>query len=453
MNMPKSYPNSSQYVPHTGEIESEMLKAMGLNSFEDLLRAIPQELRMKEDLPLPSGRSELDVSRWMESLSRKNISVTEVVSFLGGGSYNHFIPSAVPYLASRSEFATSYTPYQAEVSQGTLQAIYEFQTMIAQITAMDVANASLYDGASAMAEACLLARRVNERPVVLISEGVYESYVDVTRSYLQNTSLATEFIPSTGGKLDLEWLGERLADDVSAVVVQSPNRLGLVEPWKQVGKLCSNIPALFVAVGDPLAFGLLAPPGECGADVYAGEGQVLGSPVSFGGPYLGLLASRMEYVRKIPGRLVGAAKDADGRPGFVLALQTREQHIRRERATSNICTNQGLVALRAAIYLALMGRNGFREVANLCFQKSHYAARKIAEITRFSLPFGETFFKEFVVKCPVPSNAIIREGVKEGVYPGTPLRDDPHFLRIAVTENSTREDIDRLVAFLRKFGP
>ncbi|MFQ6676014.1 MAG: glycine dehydrogenase, partial [Fidelibacterota bacterium] len=267
-----------------------------------------------------------------------------------------------------------------------------------------------------------------------------------------NTPLDIESIPSTDGRVNLVWLRERLNDDVSSVVVQSPNRLGLIEPWKEVGDLCSPRPALFIAVGDPLAFGLRAPPGECGADVYAGEGQVLGSPVSFGGPYLGLFASRMEYVRKIPGRLVGATRDVDGRPGFVLALQTREQHIRRERATSNICTNQGLVALRAAIYLALLGRKGYRDVANLCFQKSHYAAREIAAIPSYSLPFGEAFFKEFVVKCPVPSKTIVAEGIQAGIFPGTPLRDDPRFLRIAVTENSSREDIDRLVEFLKGFG-
>ncbi|MFQ6615786.1 MAG: glycine dehydrogenase, partial [Fidelibacterota bacterium] len=272
-------------------------------------------------------------------------------------------------------------------------------------------------------------------------------------SYLQNSSVSIELIPSSGGTANLDWLAGRLGEDVSAVVVQSPNRLGVIESWKEVGKLCSDHPTLFIAVGDPLAFGLLAPPGECGADVYAGEGQVLGSPVSFGGPYLGLLASRMEYVRKIPGRLVGATRDVEGRPGFVLALQTREQHIRRERATSNICTNQGLVALRAAIYLALMGRQGYKDVADLCFQKSHYAAREIARIPGYSLPFGETFFKEFVVTCPVPSETIVREGVNKGIFPGTPLKDDPRFLRIAVTENSTREDMDRLVAFLREFGP
>lgn len=446
--MPKSYDKSNQFVPHTPALEKEMLEAMGLDSFDELISVIPEELRLQKELPLPPGRSELEVKREMKTRAERNLNSGQLLSFLGGGSYDHFIPEAVPYLGSRAEFVTSYTPYQAEVSQGTLQAIYEYQTMICQITGMEVANASLYDGASAVAEACLLASRVNGRTVILVSEGLYGDYREVVETYLQYTDLVVESIPLTDGLTDLQGLRRRMDDDVSAVVIQSPNRFGLIETWKAVGELTSDSSTLFVAVGDPISFGLLAPPGECGAHVYAGEGQGLGSPVSFGGPYLGLLATRMEHVRKVPGRLVGEATDIEGEPGFVLALQTREQHIRRERATSNICTNQGLVALKAAIYLALLGKEGFRKVANLCFQKSHYASRKISKIPGYSLPFGERFFREFVVKCPVPSETLIKEGLKEGLLIGTSMKDDPHFLRVAVTENRTREDIDSLVAFL-----
>jgi len=324
--------------------------------------------------------------------------------------------------------------------------------MICEITGMEVANASLYDGASAVAEACLLASRVNPGSVVLVSEGLYRSYLEVVLTYLQSSQLTVESIPSKSSIADLEWLRRRMSEDISAVVIQSPNRLGLIEAWKKVGEITSDYPAMFVAVGDPISFGIFTPPGECGADVYAGEGQGLGSSVSLGGPYLGLFATRMEHVRKVPGRLVGEAKDVDGKLGFVLALQTREQHIRREKATSNICTNQGLIALKAAIYLALLGKKGFKQVANLCFQKSHYAAREIEKIPGYSLPYGNRFFNEFVVQCPVMSESLIKEGIDAGIFVGTSLEDNPYFLRIAVTEQRTKEDINKLLVFLRRIG-
>tara|TARA_Y100000310_G_scaffold36174_1_gene34062 strand:+ start:3447 stop:4802 length:1356 start_codon:yes stop_codon:yes gene_type:complete len=449
--MGSSSAESNQFVPFTPEIEQEMLDAMGLSSFEELLETIPVELRVKGDLSLPSRMSEMEATENMRTLAGRNTSVSDTLSFLGGGSYDHFVPSAVPYLASRSEFATSYTPYQAEVSQGTLQVIYEFQTMICEITGMDIANASLYDGASAVAEACLLAGRVNGKTKVLLSEGLYASYRNVVETYLEYSPLEVVIMPASDGLTDLEWLRGRLDEEVSSVVIQSPNRFGLIEMWKDVGQLCDDSQALFVAVGDPLSFGMFAPPGECMADVYAGEGQVLGSPVSMGGPYLGLFAVRQEHLRKVPGRLVAVAKDVDSKSGFVLALQTREQHIRREKATSNICTNQGLVALSATIYLALLGREGFKAAADLCFQKSHYAANEIEKLSGFSIPFGERFFKEFVVKCPVPSQTVLDEGLKTKMQAGTVLEDDPQFLRVAITEKHTREAIDTFVSFLRRF--
>ncbi|MEE9167572.1 MAG: aminomethyl-transferring glycine dehydrogenase subunit GcvPA [Candidatus Neomarinimicrobiota bacterium] len=449
MSTTKSSSKPNQFVPYTSDLEEELLREMGLNSFGDLIQVIPRDLRLDGGLPLPRGKSEPDIVREMKFTAGRNSTSEQLISFLGGGSYDHFVPEAVSYLSSRAEFSTSYTPYQAEVSQGTLQAIYEYQTMICEITAMEVANASLYDGASAVAEACLLARRVNGRPVVLVSDGLYSEYRMVLETYTRYSPLKVESIPLNSGVTDMDWLRDRNDDDVSAVVIQSPNRLGLMESWREAGRIVSGLPALFVAVGDPISFGMFAPPGECGADVYAGEGQGLGSYVSFGGPYLGLLATRMEYVRKVPGRLVGEAKDIEGKPGFVLALQTREQHIRRDRATSNICTNQGLVALKAAIYLALLGKEGFKKVANLCFQKSHYASRKILEIPGFSLPYGDRFFQEFVVKCPVPVETLLAEGLRKGLLVGTPVKDDSHLLMIAVTEQRSKEDIDSLVSFLK----
>lgn len=430
-----------------------MLSAMGVPSFEELIAGIPTELRLSGELPLPEAESEFEMLSRLSELAGRNQTAPATISFLGAGGYDHFSPAAVSQLASRSEFATSYTPYQAEVSQGTLQAIYEFQSAICEITAMDVVNASLYDGASAVAEACLMANRINQKPVVLVSEGLYEPYVAVIETYLQNTALSIERIPTQKGLTNLDWLNGRLNGEVSAVVVQSPNRYGLIEAWKETGRLCADHSSLFIAVGDPLAFGIFAPPGECGADIYAGEGQTLGLPLSAGGPYLGLFACRKEYVRKMPGRLVGAAKDVDGKSGFVLALQTREQHIRREKATSNICTNQGLMALSALIHLALLGREGYKSVAQLCFQKAHYLASKVDALEGFSLPMGMKFFREFVVRCPVPAETIISRGAKRGILPGTPLAEDEFFLRVAVTEKRSKPEMDRLVGFLGEFRP
>jgi len=428
-----------------------MLDEMGVDSFEDLISDIPDELRINSYLALDSAKSEFEVTSELQNLSRRNKAGDELVCFLGGGAYDHFIPTAVGAITSRSEFATSYTPYQAEVSQGTLQSIYEFQTMICEITGMEAANASLYDGASAVAEASLTAARVNNKSIVFLSEGLYHNYVDVVKTYLKHSHLNIEMIPSTNGLTDLNWLNNRIDENVSSVVVQSPNRIGLIENWKEIGEMCGEHPALFVAVGDPTAYGLFASPGKCGADIYVGEGQPLGIPLSFGGPYLGLFATKMEYIRKVPGRLVGATKDLDGKPGFVLTFQTREQHIRRERATSNICTNQGLMALTACVYMSLMGKEGYRRVAELCFQKAHYLAREIEKLDGYSLPFGRNFFKEFVVKCPESAKKLIEKGVETGFMVGTTLTDHHNYLRMAVTEKRTKHEINGLVSFLKNF--
>ncbi len=452
MNTKKTSHNLSPFVPHTPGIEKEMLDEMSVDSFEDLISDIPDELRINSHLTLDSAKSEFEVTTELQNLSRCNKAGDELVCFLGGGAYDHFIPTAVGAITSRSEFATSYTPYQAEVSQGTLQSIYEFQTMICEITGMEAANASLYDGASAVAEACLTATRVNNKSTVLLSEGLYHHYVDVVKTYLKHSHLNIEMIPSTNGLTDLDWLNNRIDENVSSVVVQSPNRVGLMENWKEMGELCGKHPALFVAVGDPTAYGLFASPGECGADIYAGEGQPLGIPLSFGGPYLGLFATKMDYIRKVPGRLVGATKDLDGKPGFVLTFQTREQHIRRERATSNICTNQGLMALTACVFMSLMGKEGMKRVAELCFQKAYYAAKEIEKLNCYSLPFGNQFFKEFVVECPNPAKEIIEKGVEEGLMVGTTLSDHPNYLRVAVTEKRTKGEIDGFVLFLKNIG-
>ena len=438
-----------RYIPNTQAVEAEMLASIGVESYAQLLTNIPENLQQEFDLPVGKSLSEIEVSRLLQTLSEQNSPSTGQISFLGGGSYDHFIPSLIPALVMRSEFYTAYTPYQAEVSQGTLQAMYEYQSMICEISGMDVANASLYDGASAVAEACLMAGNSTRNNLILISSGLYHNYRQVVETYLQYSGLTLEILSESDGRLALDVIQKYDLDEVAAVVVQSPNRFGLIEDWAEVGELCRDKRAWFVAVGDPLALGMFTTPGECAADVYAGEGQVLGNAQSFGGPGLGLFATCQKHVRKMPGRIVGATADVDGNPGFVLALQTREQHIRRERATSNICTNQGLMALSAAIYLSLIGKNGFSKLANLCFQKAHYCADQIAQITGFRLAHDQGFFKEFIVKCPQPATNIITNGQAQGILVGTTVNEDSLLLRIAVTEKRTRQDIDRLVEFLR----
>ncbi|MFH1852360.1 MAG: aminomethyl-transferring glycine dehydrogenase subunit GcvPA [Candidatus Neomarinimicrobiota bacterium] len=452
MTIKNSLTEQSRYIPNTSEHEREMLAAIGIASFADLLTAIPAELRKEFGMPVGEPLSELEVLPVLQEMAARNVLAAALPSFLGGGSYDHFVPSIIPALVMRSEFYTAYTPYQAEVSQGTLQAMYEYQSMICEISDMDVANASLYDGASAVAEACLVAGSVSRKRRLLVSAGLFHNYRQVVETYLQQNDLAIEILPEQAGLVDLEFLQAADFSDVAAVVVQSPNRFGLIEDWATIGDICRDQPALFVAVGDPLALGMFATPGECGADIYVGEGQGLGNSQSFGGPYLGLFAIRQQHVRKMPGRIIGATSDIDGRPGFVLALQTREQHIRREKATSNICTNQGLMALSTAIYLSLVGKQGFRQLARLCFQKSHYCADRIAALPGFELAYGKNFFKEFVVRCPRPATEVIAAALQQGVLAGTTVAGAPDLLRIAVTEKRTKNDIDQLAEILKNNG-
>ena len=449
--MRRALANQNRYIPNSAEIEAEMLADIGVASYTDLLNNIPSRLLQEFDLPVGKPQSELETSKLLAELGQKNQPASKLISFLGGGSYDHFIPSIIPALVMRSEFYTAYTPYQAEVSQGTLQAMYEYQSMICEISGMDVANASLYDGASAVAEACLMAGSSTRNNRLFISPGLFFNYRQVVETYLQYSGLEIEILPEEAGRLDLADLRNRSFDDVAAVVVQSPNRYGLIEDWAAVGSICENHKAWFIAVGDPLALGLFATPGECGADVYTGEGQSLGNSQSLGGPALGLFATRNKHVRKMPGRIVGATSDVDGKPGFVLTLQTREQHIRRERATSNICTNQGLMALSAAIYLSLIGKSGFGKLADLCFQKAHYCADQIAALDGYELVYDQKFFKEFVVRCPVPAIQLISDGLEKNLYIGTSVADKPSLLRIAVTEKRTRTEIDNLIKFLKLY--
>ncbi|HDP98100.1 MAG TPA: aminomethyl-transferring glycine dehydrogenase subunit GcvPA, partial [bacterium] len=389
------------YIPNTDADRKAMLERIGVTNFEALLSDIPDNLRFHGDLALPDPLSELEVFRLIGQKAGCNKSVGDAVSFLGGGAYDHFIPAVVGHILSRSEFYTAYTPYQAEVSQGTLQAIYEFQSMIAELMAMEVANASMYDGGSALAEAALMAIAEKRKKTLLVSRGVHPNYRQIINTYCHGQNIKIELIELEQGITSADALANKIDQNVAAVVIQHPNFLGNLEPVFDLSRLTHEHGAMLLSSNDPISLGLLAPPGAYQADIATGEGQGLGNSLNFGGPYLGIFASRFDYVRKMPGRIAGATKDSKGQKGYVLTFQAREQHIRRAKATSNICTNQALNALAATVYLALLGKSGIGELANLCLQNSHYLAGQINQLKNFELTFAAPFFKEFVVQTPV----------------------------------------------------
>ncbi len=440
------------FFPNTDEERREMLREIGVQNFEELLSSIPTQVRLRDGMALPEPLSEMEVMNELQALALRNSGASEMVSFLGGGAYDHFIPAAVNAILSRSEFYTAYTPYQAEVSQGTLQAIYEYQTMICNLTGMDASNASLYDGGSALAEAALLAIRHTDRRELVIAGKVHPRYLDIVRTYTQSWDVLLQQVPLSDGRADVAVLRSYVTDKAAAVIVQHPNFYGYLEEVEEIGRIAHDAGGLFVVSVDPISLGLLAPPGSYGADVVVGEGQSLGIPLSFGGPYLGILAVKEFLLRKIPGRLSGITVDSDGKRGFTLTLQTREQHIRREKATSNICTNQGLMMLAACVYLSLMGKQGIPEVAKLCLQKSHYLAQEIAKIPGFRMKWSQPFFKEFLVETPEAPSSILERLSKKGILGGLDISQFDkavHGLLIAVTEKRTKEEMDRLVSELR----
>ncbi|MFZ5875723.1 MAG: aminomethyl-transferring glycine dehydrogenase subunit GcvPA [Nitrospirota bacterium] len=441
-----------EYMPNTADDHRAMLATIGVERFEDLLTEIPPRARLNRPLALPPALSELEVRREIGGLLDRNAHADRSPCFLGAGAYDHAIPSIVPFLASRSEFATSYTPYQAEMSQGMLQTIFEFQTMVCELTGMDVANASMYDGASALAEAALMACRVTKRSRIVVAGTIHPHHRAVIGTYLSGISHPIHTARIVDGRVDLNDLRQALTDDTAAVLVQHPNFLGNLEDAAAIAEAAHGRGALAVASVDPLSLGLLAPPGVWGADVAVGEGQALGNPMSFGGPFVGFMATKKDFMRQIPGRIVGATVDTKGRPGYCLTLQAREQHIRRERATSNICTNQALMALTASIYLATLGPTGLREVGEQCLAKSHYAAERIAAVKGFARASSAPFFKEFVVRTPRPPADVNAALLKAGIIGGLDLgRFDPawtnHWL-VCVTEKRTCQEIDRLVDVL-----
>ena len=440
------------YTQNTPEDIAEMLAAIGVGSVDDLFEPIPEAVRLGRPLDIPGALSEPEILRHLGEKAARNVPLSGQPSFLGAGIYRHHIPSIVDALASRSEFATSYTPYQPEASQGTLEAIFEYQTMICQLTGMDVSNASHYDGATSAAEAALMTVDATRRSRVLYSAGLHPHAKAVLRTYADYSETGASEIPLAGGRLDLDALRQEIGEDVAGVILQTPNFYGNIEEATEVGRIVREAGALLVASVDPISLGLLAPPGSYGADIAVGEGQAIGNPVSYGGPYFGFLAARERHLRKMPGRIAGRTTDAQGRTAYVLTLQAREQHIRRAKATSNICTNQGLCALRGAIYLTALGKQGLREVAELSLRKAHYAAEAIEERTVFRKVHEAPFFREFAIEGPVPASEANRRLLEAGIIGGYDLgRDDPaqaNRMLLAFTELNTRADIDRLIAAL-----
>jgi glycine dehydrogenase subunit 1 len=444
------------YVLNTPDDQRAMLDRIGVGSVEELFANIPPELRLGRPLHVPPALGEMELQRHLAALAAKNTSAADAVCFLGGGAYDHFIPSVVDAVAGRSEFYTAYTPYQAEASQGTLQAVFEYQTLMCQLSGMEVANASLYEGGSAVAEAMLMALGITERTgEVLVAESVHPEYRQTLATYTANLNCTLRTLPTPNGFLDPADVAKAVNDQTVCVIAQSPNFFGHLEEMRAVGDAARKAGAVFVAAFDPVCAGVLQRPGDYGADIAVAEGQGLGVPLGYGGPYLGILACRneSEYLRKIPGRLVGQTTDRHGKRCWVLTLQTREQHIRREKATSNICTNQGLLALRATVHLAALGPQGLKETAELCVRKAHYAAAELGKVPGVSLKFKTPFAKEFTLKVPGDTNVLLKKLRAAGYHAGLPLgRWYPHLadsISVAVTEKRTRAEIDGLAAALK----
>ncbi len=433
---------SHPYIPNTDGDRRSLLETIGAASVEELFDDLPADLRI-DGLDLAPALAEADLVREMSELAATNrVPGNGLACFLGGGAYRHLIPSTVGHVIGRSEFSTAYTPYQPEISQGTLQTMFELQSMTCELTAMDAANAGLYDGASALAEACLMACRITGRQSIALHSSLNPAYVAVVRTY------------AAGSGLDVTQIDEpSLTPGQACLAVQQPAFLGHLEDTWALGKAAHAAGALYITVVNPISLGLLAPPGDYGADIAVAEGQSLGWPVNFGGPYLGLFACRQEYLRQMPGRIAGRTTDQEGRSGYVLTLQTREQHIRRERATSNICTSQQLVGLAATVYLATVGKHGLRQVAEACYHKAHYAAERIDSLPGYFLADDRPFFLEFVVRCPRPPAEINTLLLKQNIMGGLDVSDRiENGMLICVTEANAREEIDRLVEGLRSEG-
>ena len=433
---------SSPYLPNTDTDRRAMLQDIGVSSAEELFQGVPEKFRHTH-FKLPPPLSELELKEELRQLSNRNANLDDYTCFLGAGSYRHFIPSIVEHITSRGEFYTAYTPYQAEVSQGTLQTVYEYQSLVCQLTGMEVSNAGMYDGSTAAAEAAIMACIIKKRNKVAVLTTVNPTYREVISTYVMGRNLSIETVE----------LNSSLSSDCACLIVQQPNFFGCLEDMEAYAQKAHNIGALLIAIVDPISLGMFKPPGDYGADSAVADGQALGNPISFGGPALGIFACRKEYVRQMPGRIVGKTVDVDGKPGYVMTLVTREQYIRRERATSNICTSEALMALAAAVYLATLGKKGLKQVAELCYHKAHYAAEAIGKLKGYSIVFKQPFFKEFVVRCPIAPPQINQALFKERIIGGLDISHMiDNSMLLCVTEMNSKQEIDKLVKILGTYG-
>jgi glycine dehydrogenase subunit 1 len=444
------------YLYNTPDDQREMLDAIGAASIDDLFAPIPDDLQLKRALDLPPALSEMELDQHLRQLAAGNRHAGQAVCFLGGGSYDHFVPAVCDVIGSRSEFYTSYTPYQAEASQGNLQAMFEYQSLITRLTGMDVANSSLYDGASAAAEAVLMSLHAGgSRSKIVVPSTLHPEYRQTIATYLENLDAELVSLDCPTGVIEAGALAAAIDNQTAAVILQQPNFFGCIEDAQRVAEIAHAAGALVIAAFDPISLGLLKNPGSYGANIAVAEGHTLGTPMSYGGPYLGIMACDQALVRRMPGRIVGETKDRRGKRCFVLTLQTREQHIRREKATSNVCTNQALFAVRASVYLAQLGPQGLAETANLCLQKSRYLAEQLCQNDRFSLAFDQPTFKEFVVRDAEDDvEGLLRNARNAGYLAGLPLeRWYPELsdcFLVAVTEKRTRQELDGYVRALSR---
>lgn len=431
------------YLPSTLEQRLEMLHMMGFQSMDELFENLPKDMLL-EELDIPEGRAELEIDAYIRKIASKNKVYTSI--FRGAGAYNHYIPSVVKRMVAKEEFVTAYTPYQAEISQGILQAIFEYQTMICSLTGMDVSNASVYDGATAAAEALSMCRE-RKRDKVIISGTSHPDTIQTVQTYARGNGMECVVLEEKDGYTDLELLVEQLDKEVAAVYVQQPNYYGGIEKAEKIGELVHEVGAKFIMGVNPIASAILKTPGECGADVAVGEGQPLGIPMSFGGPYLGFMAVKSAMTRKLPGRIVGETVDKDGKRCFVLTLQAREQHIRREKSASNICSNQALCAFTASVYMTTMGAHGMQEAATQCYEKAHYLAQELEQIEGFNVQNKGEFFHEFVTSSPIDSDEIMKSLDEKGILGGLPIEGG---ILWCVTEKNSKESMDELISVIKE---
>lgn len=442
------------YLPQTKEDQQEMLAELNLQSIEDLFQDIPEAVRLRRPLQIEEGMSEGELLKHFRELSRKNRDVTGLINFLGAGAYEHTIPSVVPHLLSRGEFYTAYTPYQPEISQGELQAMFEFQTMVCEITGMEIANSSMYDGPTALAEAAMMAAGETKRKKILVSRAVSPEAREILATYAHGQGIEVVEIGLENGATSLEDLTTKMNDEVAGVIVQYPNFFGVIEPLPDIEEIVHRFKGLFIVSANPVSLGLLTPPGEFGADVTVGDMQPLGIPLQYGGPYCGYFAVTSKLMRKIPGRIVGQTKDEEGRRGFVLTLQAREQHIRREKATSNICSNQALNAVASAICMAALGKEGFKALARRNFENAHYAHRLLSNIPGIGIPYQAPFFHEFVISLRKPVGEVLDGLLQRGILAGLDLSpfypELSNHLLITVTDVRTKAEIELLAKGLEE---